>query len=568
MSNMTAAELQAWLQANFPKENERHEWKGWANLRYNISAASGDDLISYASALSNMEGGVVVIGAEDQTLRITGIQNFAEFTPENLPLRVLGNCVNLPSEGLTVDVYQTSDTSQTVWLVHVPKHAARQVVVAHRKAWQRVGDSLVELRPERREAILREPLAGIDWSAEVVPAASLADLDPAALQQARKKYFDRNVRKPWHAEIKDWSDATFLDKARLSINGQITRAALILLGRLQSTHLLSPYVAEITWKLPDESAVEHFGPPFILTTTEVLGRIRNFNIKLYPQTRLLAEEVPKYDTEVILEALYNCIAHQDYDKAERIVLEERRGHLSFQNAGTFVDGQPELYLQVTERTPSRYRNKWLAQAMIELDMIDTAGFGIRKMFLAQRRRFLPLPDYDFSAPQRVRLQVYGQVIDKNYTQLLMDRSDLALEYVLWLDRVQKKLSVSDSQAQELRRAKLIEGRKPNHFVSASVANATNTRSQYTKNKGLNDAMYKQFIVQHITKFKQASIAEMRELLTDKLPASLTTAQKESKIKNLLSALRMVGLNGQRIKAKGDGKRRHWVLDAVSFKSNE
>jgi ATP-dependent DNA helicase RecG len=563
VSNMTAAELQAWLQANFPKENERHEWKGWVNLRYNISAAAGDDLISYASALSNMEGGVVVIGVEDQTLRITGIQSFADCTPENLPLRILGHCVNLPSEGLAVDVYQTSDTGQTVWLVHVPKHAPRQVVVAHRKAWQRVGDSLVELRPERREAILREPLADEDWSAQVVPKASLADLDSMALKEARKKYSDRNIRKPWHAEIQGWSDATFLDKARLSINGQLTRTALILLGKLQSTHLLSPYVAEITWKLTDEFAAEHFGPPFILTTTDVLSRIRNFNIKLYPQTRLLAEEVPKYDTEVILEALYNCIAHQDYEKAERIVLEERRGHLSFQNAGSFVDGQPEMYLQAKERTPSRYRNKWLAQAMIELDMIDTVGIGIRKMFFSQRRRFLPLPDYDFSEPQQVRLQVYGQVIDTNYTQLLMDRSDLALEHVLWLDRVQKKLPINDTQALELRRAKLLEGRKPNYFVSAKIADLTNQRAQYTRTQGLDEDYYRRLVMKHIQQFNLVPSKEIRQLLLSKLPDHLSATQKATKIRNLLTTLALKGMDGKKIVAIGKGPGAMWRMKTDS-----
>lgn len=559
MRDMTSAELQAWLQANFPKENERHEWKGWANLRNCISSDAGNDLISYASALANMEGGVVVIGVEDQTLRVTGIQSFGDFTPENLPLRILGSCVNLPSEGLFVEVLQTSDTNQTVWLVHIPQHLPRQFVVAHRKAWQRVGDSLVELRSERREVILREPLVGEDWSAQVVPAASLADLDAAALREARKNFSDRNVRKSWHAEIATWSDAEFLDRARLSVNGQLTRAALLLLGKLQSAHLISPCVAEITWKLPEESAVEHFGPPFILTATEVLNRIRNFNIKLYPQTRLLAEEMPKYDTKVILEALYNCVAHQDYERCERIVVEEWRSHLVFQNAGEFFDGQPELYLQTQLRTPSRYRNKCLAQAMVELEMIDTAGHGVRDMFVLQRKRFLPLPDYDFSEPHKVRLRVYGQAIDKNYTQLLMDRSDLSLEHVLWLDRVQKNLMITEAQAQELRRAKLLEGRKPKYFVSASVAALTDTRAQYSRNKGLDDDYYKTLAIQHIQRFKSVPASDMRTLLLSKLPDSLTPQQKLVKIKNLLAALRSQGHGGVRIVASSPGKSAKWEL---------
>jgi ATP-dependent DNA helicase RecG len=551
---MTSAELQAWLKANFPKENERHEWKGWRSLKHHVSGRAEDDVITYVSALANMEGGVLIVGVEDQTLAVIGIEDFHDYTPEKLKFRLVELCVNLPSEGLKVEERIASDSGAHVWLIHVPKHTARNPILAHGKAWQRVGDSLVELRPERREAILREPLAGEDWSAQLVPAASLSDLDPMALREARKNFSDRNVRKSWHAEIATWSDTEFLDRARLSINGQLTRAALLLLGKLQSTHLLSPCVAEITWKLPEESAVEHFGPPFILTATEVLNRVRNFNIKLYPETRLLAEEMPKYETKVILEALYNCVAHQDYERCERIVVEEWRSHLIFQNAGEFFDGQPELYLQPQVRTPSRYRNKCLAQAMVELEMIDTAGHGVRDMFVLQRNRFLPLPDYDFSQPHQVRLRVFGQVIDKNYTQLLMDRSDLPLEHVLWLDRVQKKLPVAAVHIAQLRSAKLIEGRKPNFFVSIRVAQSTGAETEYVLNKGFGDEECKDWIIKRLN-VSPATGAELAKLIWGKLPAVLSEKEKETKIKNLRTALRLRGHKGVQIEVDPSGPSR-------------
>ena len=39
----TAQELQVWLRTNYPKEDERHEWKEWRSLKSNSSGRKGDD---------------------------------------------------------------------------------------------------------------------------------------------------------------------------------------------------------------------------------------------------------------------------------------------------------------------------------------------------------------------------------------------------------------------------------------------------------------------------------------------------------------------------------------------
>src|SRR5690606_20972462 len=224
----------------------------------------------------------------------------------------------------------------------------------------------------------------------------------------------------------------------------------------EASHFL-PALAQITWKLMgEEQAYEHFGPPFLLSTTQVLHRIRNIGYKLFPQNQLLATEVSKYDTRVILEALHNCIAHQDYLLRSRILVTERFDRLTFENAGGFFEGKPEDYFS-GEITPGRYRNPWLAQAMVSLNMIDTMGFGISTMTQSQRKRYFPLPDYSKSSSDNVVLEIYGHVIDENYTRLLLERQDLPLNTVMLLDRVQKKLPITDDAAALLRKQGLIEG---------------------------------------------------------------------------------------------------------------
>ena len=531
---MTARELQAWLRARFPKEDERHEWKEWRSLKQNISGRKGEDLASYISALANMDGGCIVIGVQDRTLAVTGIQEFADYTVENVVHRVLGRTPGLPSMGLRVQELRASDTGAVVWLVHVPRHAPRELVFAHDQAWQRDGDSLTGLREDRRRAILLEPLAGEDWSAVLVPQATLEHLDAAAIAKAREKYAERHQREPWADQIPHWSAEKLLDKIGLTLHGRITRACMLLLGNPESaTAFLSPHPAEITWKVAAERVAEHFHPPFLLTTTDVALRIRNPNIKLFPANELLAVTLPRYDTnKVLLEGLHNCLAHQDYAQCGRIVVEESAGLVRMINLGGFFDGKPEDYASGT-RTPGRYRNDRLAKAMAEVGMIDKVGFGIHDMVQAQRRRFLPLPDYEGSSAVRTVFNVYGQEIDENYSHWLMERTDLPIEHVLWLDRLQKKHKLDAAQVAELRRAGLVEGRSPKLHISARMAVAMGQEVEYLNHKGLDSKHYRGLVLELLA-FGPQPRAKINAMLLPKLPASIATGSSQrTYIKNLL-----------------------------------
>lgn len=552
---MNEKSLQQHLLTRFPKENAACEWKEFKNLRHALTGSAGSDVISYLSAIANMDGGHLVIGVEDSTLRIVGIQDFGNHTVDNVRQRLLERCRALDSEGFRIESFTTDDTYKTVWVFHIPKHRPRMPVYAHDKAWQRLNDSLVEMRQERLEAILQEPLEITDWSAQIVEGATLADLDPAALELAREKFSEKHARASFASDIPGWDLSTFLDKAKITIQGKITHTALLLLGRPEAAHFL-PTLAQITWKLVgEEQAYEHFEPPYLLSTTEVLHRIRNVGYKLFPKNQLLATEVSKYDTRVILEALHNCIAHQDYQLRSRILVTERVDRLVFENAGGFFEGKPEDYFS-GEVTPSRYRNPWLVQAMVSLSMIDTMGFGISTMTLSQRKRYFPLPDYSKSSPDNVVLEIYGHVIDENYTRLLLERQDLPLNTVMFLDRVQKKLPITDDAAALLRKQGLIEGRKPNYYPAAEIAKTTGNKGEYIRNRAFDDSYYKDLILDYLRKFGSASPDDLKGLVLDKLSDALDEKQKQNKFRNLLYAM---SKRDQTIEKQGSPQKGRWVL---------
>ena len=350
--------LKEHLRTLYPKEDEDCEWKEFKNLKNCWNSRKGDDVESYVSAIANMEGGHLVLGVKDKTLDIVGIQDFGDYNVVNVRYRLAGRCFGLNTESLKVASHVIDDTKKTVWVIHVPKHSVRQPVYAHGVPWQRVGDSLVQMRQERLDAILSEKIEGTDWTAVVVDDARIADLDEAALVAGREKFKKKNENEPWYDQIDSWDWATFLDKAKVTANGTITRAAILIFGTSNAAYFLSPHSAQITWKLDaEEKAYQHFWPPWLLTTSDVFKRVRNIPQKLFPSNQLQPIEIQKYETRTILEALHNCLAHQDYERSERVLVTEKADRLIFENAGAFFEGEVDDYL-AGKRTPKRYRNPW------------------------------------------------------------------------------------------------------------------------------------------------------------------------------------------------------------------
>ena len=291
-----------------------------------------------------------------------------------------------------------------------------------------------------------------------------------------------------------------------------------------------------------------------MTTTALYQRIRNVQIRILPDGQLLPVELAKYDQAIVLEALHNCIAHQDYRRNGRIVVTERPDQLIFENEGSFFEGKPEDYL-TGQRTPRRYRNPFLAHAMVALNLIDTLGYGIHRMMEGQRQRFFPLPDYDLSQPGAVRMTLPGTILDAAYSRLLIQKAELPLEDVVALDRVQKQMPLDDETARHLKKAGLIEGRKPNFHVSAAIASAADAKAAYIKTRGLDEGYYRKLVGEYLEKFGHASRADIDKFLKSKLSDALDGRQKETKISNLLTRMR----KGGEIRNTGSRKAPRWEL---------
>ena len=546
------------------------------------------DIGQYISALANSavlaghDRAWLVWGVDDTSGAVTGT-TFDPFTQKvkegaNQSLIMWLQVMTAPRADFCF--YEVHYQQRRVVMLEI--HPARSAPIAFQHVrYVRVDSHKVKLseHPDKEARLWAVLGSKEDWSGALVPGATFGDLDASAIAMARQRFTEFLIRSETdtsrhetiRAEVSLWDDATLLNKAHVTKQGRITRAALLLLGKDESAHFLTPADTKISWVLrgADNATVTSlpFGIPFLLATERVYARIRNLTLDHMPDGTLFPTPVPQYDPWVLREALHNCLAHQDYLLGGKINVVEHPDRLVLTNLGQFIPESVEWMLQ-HQSPPEHYRNQWLIDGMIRLRMIDQAGSGIRRMFDTQRQRLFPLPDYDLgSTPQghpRVELTLQGQVLDAKFTRVLMARPDLDLGQVLWLDRVQKGRPLSAEALKTLRTAGLIEGRSPKVFISAKVADAVGQKASYIHNRGLDDGHYQQLVLDYIKKFGQGTRADLEDLLLKKLPDVLQPQQKVNKVKNLLQGMR----RAQLIELRGMRPHLAWYLATTTDKSQK
>ena len=520
----------------------------WLEFKENM--ADPVRIAKYISALSNMaayygrNAGYLVWGVDDVTHEIKGTYFDKDVVKagahQDQPLELWLRLVIKPQT--SYEFFPFESDGKKIVILEVDA-AYRQPVTYQGQGWARIGNALTEMSKDPKIAAAIYRTTGTDWSAETLPAAKVNDLDPAALAAAREMFADKHKDDVFAAEIPNWDDVTFLNKAKLAIDGKLTRAAILLLGKSEKAHLLSPSVARLTWHLKDKDEntldYKHFDCPLILAVDQILHRIRSITLREIPDGTLFPREINQYDTWVLREALHNCIAHQDYSQRASVVVTEYPDHVQFSNAGAFLPGTVEKVLYDKGR-PRRYPNKQLAEAMVELKMIDTLGSGIRRMFVKQRDRYMPMPDYKIETDS-VTVDVPGKVLDARYCSLLIKKTDLTFKEIVLLDRVQKGVRLEKDALAFLRKRGLVEGRVTNLMISAKIAAATNQRAEYIKTRAANDNNFRRMILDYLGQWKSASREDINKLLLDKLPKGMSEEQKYTKISALLTSLRQRGL---------------------------
>jgi ATP-dependent DNA helicase RecG len=522
--------------------------KNWENETIEFKEASKDykldEIGKYFSAISNeanlkgLQYGWLVFGVNNKTRTIVGTNYRNTHGLEALKHEIAQNT----TDGITfTDVFEIYDGDNRVIMFKIPA-AVSAIPTAWKGHWYgREGESLGALSTEELDRIRVQVRR--DWSKQLIKGSSIKHLDKNAIRIARDNYKEKLNREHIAVEIDEMSDEEFLTKIKLISSGKLTNAAMVLLGNPDHDNILDVPV-RIMWRLHDSTNIKdykEFNIPFITVVDEVYSKVRNLIYRYMPnQMTLFPTETKQYDQRLIRELLNNCIAHQDYTKGSRIYLDEFEDSVVISMPGNFIPGDIRKVLKLGYIAPY-YRNHLLADTMTAFNMIDTVQMGIRKIFNIQRSHYFPMPDYDLNNPERVAVTVYGKVLDEKYTHLLFEDDNLTLETVFLLDRVQKRMSLEKEQYQALKKLGVIEGKVPNVYVSANVAEIINKKAQYTKNKAMDNKYYMDLIVKYLQQFGSGTRSDFKQLLHEKFSDVLDDEQKGNKVRYLLASMQKNGI---------------------------
>lgn len=543
------AQLDAWRA--LPAETEWLEFKA-ARQSFDL-----DELGRYVSALANeanlahRDAGWLVFGVADRRDAATGrrpvLGSAYAATAEHcndLKRRVAEGTAPSVSLADPIELPHPDCSGGTRVLAWRVPAAPRGMPVSWKgHFYGRDGEARGPLALHELETI-RAQSAQQDWSAQLVDGA-WQWLDAAALARARELYARRHAAHPQAlSALQGWDDSELLHHLRLAVDQRLTRAALVLLGSPQASGLLGGPTPRLSWVLQDHTGQivghRHFELPLLRAIDDLVACIRIIDVPLLPPGQLAPLNLPNYDAWVMREALHNCVAHQDYTLGGRVRVTESPSSLTFFNLAAFLPGTVARVLQ-GQQPEQRYRNACLANAMVELDLMETLNSGVPRMFRVQRERFFPLPDYELGhEPDSVSVRIHGKIIDPNYVQALMGDSSLTLEQAILLDRVQKGQPIAATAAKALRARGLVEGRLARLTVSASVASLTGHEVEYVDQLGLDDEHFKALVRKLLSTGPQPR-SKIDALLLRKLPGTLgSDAARREHVRRLLQDLREAG----------------------------
>jgi len=523
---MTPQEFQSLLKG----EEGRHlEFKAAQN-RYDF-----EELVRYCVALANEGGGQMILGVSDQK-----------------PRRVVGTSAFRPpqrtEQGLTdrlrlkIQAEELIDPAGRVLIFHVPSRPLGIPIAYCGAYWMRSGEGLVPMTPDMLKRIFAE--SGPDYSAEVCPQAKPVDLLPAAVEDFRRRW----QRKSANPKLSSLTYEQLLADAELTVDGQLTYAALILFGSRQALgrHLAQ---AEVIFEYrSSEAPVAYqrrleFRQGFFSFADELWTTINLRNDRQSYQDGLFRYDLPTFSEGVVREAILNAVGHRDYRHGGSIFVKQFPRYLEITNPGGFPTGiTPENILD--HQNP---RNRRLAETFARCGLIERSGQGMNRIYEETIRQSKPLPDFSGSDEYQVRLILRGEVQNPAFIRYLeqvgQERlSNFTTHDFVVLDHLQRQLPVPPllrPRLAGLLRVGVIEKAGRNRFIlSRSLYAHIGQKGAYTRVRGLSDAENSTLLLKHITDnaAKGSPLTELLQVVPSLAPRHVQYLLKRLKDEGKITAV--------------------------------
>lgn len=387
------------------KESEdKVEFKEAKNqYAYNSSKKS---VLGYTVALANEKGGYLVFGMKDaHPHNVCGSEAYEgrEGQLEQDVYRDLG--VRIETEVLF-------EGEKRVIVIKVPSRPVGKPLYFNDVALMRVGDGLSRMSDEMYLSIIQEQEP--DFSAKICEDLTIDDIDIDAINILKEKY----AKKQNNASFKTLSNKQTLTDLDLMVNGKITNAALILLGKKDRLQHILPQAKVIVEYRRSETAIEFdnridIQEPLFIAIDRIWNYINqpasnpNFKLKQGPYIY----DIPYFNEDIIREAVLNAIVHRDYTITSEIVVKQYPNKIIITNPGGFPRGVNLENLLTVNSTP---RSRLLADILLKTGLVERSGQGVDKLFLYSLIESKPVPDYSGTSMLQVELKISADIQDSSF----------------------------------------------------------------------------------------------------------------------------------------------------------
>lgn len=454
-----------------------------------------DELTKYCAALANEGGGKMILGVTDRRPRqVVGTTAFdqLERTRRGLHDRL----------HISIDLEGVAHPDGRVLVIHVPSRPTGTAIKWDGVYWARETDKLVPMSEDRLRRIFAE--TGHDFSADVCPGTSLADLDSAAVEEFRKRW----IAHSGNQALANPSQEQLLHDAEALVGDKPTYAAMVLFGTRKALGRHQLGQAEVVFEYRSSDATgpaadrQEWRAGFFSFYDDLWSKVNLRNDLQHYQEGLFVQSIPTFEERPIREAILNAVSHRDYQLGGSIFVRQFPRRLEIISPGGLPVGVTLENILDTQ-VP---RNRRIADIFHKCGLVERSGQGVNFMFEDSIRHSKPEPDFTGTDAYRVAVTLQGTVQDASFLRFLerVGQERTATfgtrdwQALGCISQERDLTGACAAQTQRLLDLGVIERISRGRFMlSRKYYSISGREGEYTRKRGLDRETNKQLLLKHV-----------------------------------------------------------------------
>lgn len=511
------------------RENEHLEFKEAKN-NFNF-----ETLVKYCASLANECGGKIILGVTDKFPRkVVGSKVFSDLerTKAGLVERL----------HLRIDAFIINHPDGRVVVFNIPSRPIGNPIQYKGAYWMRSGESLTPMTPDMLKRIFDE--SGPDFSSEICENIAIGDLDFNAINKFRQRWYEKSKNET----ILKLSIGQLLSDAELTVDGNLTFAALILFGKSETLGKYLPQ-SELIYEYRSsgvsgaaQQRIE-YRKGFFTFQDELWEKINLRNDVQHFHEGLFVRDIKTFNEIAVREAILNAISHRDYRMAGSIFIRQYAKRLEFVSPGGFPPGI-NLHNLLWKQAP---RNRRIAEVLARCGMVERSGQGVNLMYEECIRESKLTPDFTNTDDYQVAVTLHGTVQDTKFLKFLEkigeeQLSTFSTEDFMALDVVNREQAIPEKLKPKINHLvdlgiveRFGHGRGVKYILSRKYYDFIKKKGVYTRKRGLDRNTNKALLLKHIKSNAEhgSHLSELKQVLPSLTREQLKTLLKEMKSDNLI-----------------------------------